>query len=62
MSVTESNKNSELIKPLDELHRLTNFGSDFSNYRRQNVKEYSPNGAIFIGRNDNYLKKKHFWF
>ncbi|UUK75551.1 GDSL-type esterase/lipase family protein [Escherichia albertii] len=61
VSVTESNKNSELIKPLDESHRLTNFGSDFSNYRRQNVKEYSPNGAIFIGRNDSYLKKKHFF-
>ncbi|EDS90308.1 GDSL-type esterase/lipase family protein [Escherichia albertii NBRC 107761 = DSM 17582] len=61
VSVTESNKNSELIKPLDESHRLTNFGGDFSNYRRQNVKEYSPNGAIFIGRNDSYLKKKHFF-
>ncbi|RAU36889.1 GDSL-type esterase/lipase family protein [Enterobacter sp. ECC-175] len=61
VSVTESSKSSELVKPLDASLKLTNFSFDFSNYRRQDAKEYSPNGAIFIGKKDEYLHKKHFF-
>lgn len=61
ISVCESNKSSDLIKPIDEDLSLKNFDLDFSNYRRQNSKEYTPNGAIFIGENQSYLNKKHFF-
>ena len=60
-SVCESNKSADLIKPIDEDLSLKNFDLDFSNYRRQNSKEYTPNGAIFIGKNQPYLNKKHFF-
>ncbi|OBU11956.1 acylneuraminate cytidylyltransferase [Photobacterium aquimaris] len=61
VSVCESHKSADLIKPIDEDLSLKHFDLDFSNYRRQNSKEYTPNGAIFIGRNQAYLKKKHFF-
>lgn len=61
ISVCESNKSADLIKPIDEDLSLKNFDLDFSNYRRQNSKEYTPNGAIFIGKNQAYLNKKHFF-
>ncbi|MGR5050512.1 cytidylyltransferase domain-containing protein [Photobacterium damselae] len=61
ISVCESNKSADLIKPIDEDGSLKNFDFDFSNYRRQNSKEYTPNGAIFIGKNQAYLNKKHFF-
>ncbi|MCD9490733.1 acylneuraminate cytidylyltransferase [Photobacterium phosphoreum] len=60
-SVCESHKSADLIKPIDEDLSLKHFDLDFSNYRRQNSKEYTPNGAIFIGRNQAYLNKKHFF-
>ncbi|KII81192.1 cytidylyltransferase domain-containing protein [Vibrio renipiscarius] len=61
VSVAESGKNADLIKPIDTDLSLRHFDLNFSNYRRQNSKEYSPNGAIFIGRNLEYLNKKHFF-
>ncbi|TLS80848.1 acylneuraminate cytidylyltransferase [Photobacterium damselae subsp. damselae] len=61
ISVCESNKSADLIKPIDEDLSLKNFDLDFSNYRRQNSKEYTANGAIFIGKNQAYLNKKHFF-
>lgn len=61
VSVVESNKSSALIKPIDDSLSLKNFDADFSNYRRQNKKEYFPNGAIFIGYVSDYLRKKHFF-
>ncbi|MBJ8776072.1 acylneuraminate cytidylyltransferase [Citrobacter freundii] len=61
VSVVESNKSSVLIKPIDDSLSLKNFDCDFSNYRRQNKKEYCPNGAIFIGYTSDYLKRKHFF-
>ncbi|WP_318460550.1 cytidylyltransferase domain-containing protein [Photobacterium leiognathi] len=61
ISVCESNKSADLIKSIDEDLSLKNFDLDFSNYRRQNTKEYTPNGAIFIGDNQSYLNKKHFF-
>ncbi|EDS0145731.1 acylneuraminate cytidylyltransferase, partial [Salmonella enterica subsp. diarizonae] len=61
VSVVESNKSSALIKPIDDSLSLRNFNCDFSNYRRQNIKEYCPNGAIFIGCVADYLRRKHFF-
>ena len=40
---------------------LKHFDTDFSAYRRQGYKEYSPNGAIFIAKPDAYLEQKHFF-
>lgn len=61
VSVKEAEHGSVLVKVIDEDESLKNFDTDFSNYRRQNYKEYSPNGALFIGKPDAYLKRKHFF-
>ena len=61
VSVKEAEHASVLVKPLDENFSLRYFDTDFSNYKRQNYKEYSPNGAIFIGKCKEYMKQKHFF-
>lgn len=61
VSVKEAEHSSILVKPIDEDGSLKNFDEDFSNYKRQVYKEYSPNGAIFIGKKEAYLKQKHFF-
>ena len=40
---------------------LKYFDTDFSTYRRQNFKDYTPNGAIFIAKPQAYLDQKHFF-
>lgn len=50
-----------LVKPIEKDLSLKHFDVDFSNYRRQGYKEYSPNGAIFIGKPAQYLMQKHFF-
>lgn len=61
VSVTEHEKNTDLIKLIDSDNTLKYFDLDFSNYRRQDSQYYTPNGAIFIGYNKSYLKQKHFF-
>lgn len=61
VSMEESSKTSSLIKVIDEDSSLKNYNMDFSNYTRQKYKEYFPNGAIFIGKIENYLAQKHFF-
>lgn len=61
VSMTETSKASTLIKPIEENESLKHYDLDFSNYKRQNYKEYYPNGAIFIGKNKEYLERKHFF-
>ena len=61
LSVKESEHSSILVKPIDNDLSLKHFNIDFSNYRRQGYKEYSPNGAIFLGKPDAYLRQKHFF-
>ena len=61
VSVTEAHKSADLIKQIDESLSLKNFDKDFSNYKRQDYKEYEPNGAIFISKIDSYLTTKHFF-
>lgn len=60
-SVKEAEHAAVLVKPIEEDLSLKHFDSDFSNYRRQGFKDYSPNGAIFIAKPDAYLKQKHFF-
>lgn len=61
VSVKEAEHGSVLVKPIEEDGSLKNFDMDFSSYRRQAYKEYSPNGAIFIGKPEAYIKRKHFF-
>ena len=61
VSMKESEHAKVLVNPIDEDESLKFFDINFSNYRRQGYKDYSPNGAIFIARPDSYLKQKHFF-
>lgn len=61
VSVKEAEHSGILVKPIDDDESMKYFDTDFSNYRRQSFKEYSPNGAIFIAKPNEYLKKKHFF-
>lgn len=61
VSMTESSKSADLIKRIGNDKTLKNYDLDYSNYRRQDGEEYYPNGAIFIGKVDKYLEKKHFF-
>lgn len=61
VSVKESEHAKVLVNPIDEDESLKYFDTDFSNYRRQGYKDYSPNGAIFIAKPERYLHQKHFF-
>ena len=61
VSVTEAHKSTDLIKPIDDTLSLKYFDKDFSNYKRQDYKEFEPNGAIFISKIETYLQVKHFF-
>ncbi|MCM1139294.1 MAG: acylneuraminate cytidylyltransferase family protein [Muribaculum sp.] len=61
VSMKEAEHANVLCKPIEEDLSLKHFDTDFSNYRRQAFKDYSPNGAIFIGRPNEYLERKHFF-
>lgn len=61
VSVKEAEYSKVLVQEIDKNNSLKNFDTDFSKYRRQNYKEYTPNGAIYIGKRDKYLEKKHFF-
>ena len=61
VSVAEAKHASVLVKPIEEDGTLKHFDTDFSNYRRQAFKDYSPNGAIYIAKPQEYLIKKHFY-
>lgn len=61
VSMKEAEHNKLLVNPIDEDQSLKYFDTDFANYRRQSYKNYSPNGAIFMGKPNAYLKQKHFF-
>lgn len=61
VSMKESEHAKVLVNPIDDDESLKYFDTDFSNYRRQGYKDYSPNGAIFIAKPDAYLRQKHFF-
>lgn len=61
VSMKESEHAKVLVNPIDEDESLKYFDTDFSNYRRQGYKDYSPNGAIFMAKPNAYLERKHFF-
>ena len=61
VSVKEAEHAKVLVNPIEEDGSLKHFDTDFSNYKRQSFKDYSPNGAIFIGKPQSYLERKHFF-
>ena len=60
-SVSLAEHASHLVHPLAADGSLAFFDIDYSNYRRQDSAEYSPNGAIFIAKPDKYLAQGHFF-
>ena len=61
VSVKEAEHGAALVKPIDGDMSLKYFDTDLSSYRRQNCKDYTPNGAVYIGKPDRYLERKHFF-
>lgn len=61
VSVKEAEHAGVLVKPIEKDESLKHFDTDFSNYKRQSYKEYSPNGAIFMAKPAAYLEQKHFF-
>lgn len=61
VSVKEAEHGAVLVRPIENDGSLKHFDTDFSNYRRQAYQEYSPNGAIYIAKPEEYLKRKHFF-
>lgn len=61
VSVKESEHAKVLCNPIEDDLSLKHFDIDYSTYRRQSFKDYSPNGAIFIGKSAEYLQQKHFF-
>jgi N-acylneuraminate cytidylyltransferase len=61
VSMKESEHAKVLVNPIAEDGSLKYFDTDFSTYRRQSYKDYSPNGAIFIAKPQPYLRQKHFF-
>lgn len=61
VSVKEAEHGSALVRPIAEDDSMKYFDADFSNYRRQAYKEYSPNGALFFGKPEKYIEQKHFF-
>ena len=60
-SIKDADQSRVLIHPLDENGALSMFDIDYSSYRRQNYKDITPNGAIYIAKPEAYLKQKHFY-
>lgn len=62
VSVKLAEHSSDLVRPLGANGSLAAFDADFSHYRRQSCEpDYSPNGAIFIGKPAAYLSRGHFF-
>lgn len=61
VSVKEADHAKVLCNPVEDDLSLKHFNIDFANYRRQAYKDYSPNGAFFIGKPAQYLEQKHFF-
>ncbi len=61
VSVKLAEHAKSLVNRIGEDGSLKFFEDDFSLYRRQEYKFYSPNGAIFMAKPGAYLKQKHFF-
>lgn len=61
VSLKEAEAPAVLVKQVEDDMSLKNFDTDFSTFRRQHFKDYSPNGAIYFGKVNAYLEHKHFY-
>lgn len=61
VSLKEAEHAKVLVNPIAGDGSLRYFDTDFSTYRRQGYRDYSPNGAIFMAKPDKYLERKHFF-
>lgn len=61
VSVTGADHAKVLVNPIDDDLSLKYFSTDFANYKRQAYRDFTPNGAIFIGKPEAYLSQKHFF-
>ena len=61
VSVYPSSHPAVLVRPIDDDTSLKYFDTDFSNFKRQDFRDYTPNSAIYIGKPGMYLQKKHFY-
>ena len=60
-SVCPAHTPSILVRPIEEDGSMKHFDEDYSQYRRQDFPEYSPNGAIYLAKTNAYLTRKHFY-
>ncbi len=60
-SIQKAHHPAVLVRPVEEDRSLKHFDIDYSNYRRQAFADYSPNGAIYIAKPQQYLQQKHFY-
>lgn len=60
-SIQKAHHPAVLVRPVEEDRSLKHFDIDYANYRRQAYTDYSPNGAIYIAKPQQYLKQKHFY-
>lgn len=60
-SIQKAHHPAVLVRPVEEDLSLKHFDIDYSNYRRQAFSDYSPNGAIYIAKPQQYLTQKHFY-
>ena len=61
VSMQKAHYPAVLVKPIEDDGSLKHFDTDFSNYKRQGFADYSPNGALYIGKPQKYLEHKHFY-
>ncbi len=60
-SVKESEHPKVLVNPIEADLSMKHFDTDFASYHRQAFKDYTTNGAIFVGKPKEYLEHKHFF-
>jgi len=60
-SIQKAHHPSVLVRPVEADFSLKHFDVDYANYRRQAFSDYSPNGAIYIAKPQQYLAQKHFY-
>ena len=61
VSMQKAHYPAVLVKPIEDDGSLKHFDTDFSCYRRQAFGDYSPNGALYIGKPREYLEHRHFY-
>lgn len=61
VSVKEAEHPKILVNPIAEDGSMKYFDTDFSSYRRQDSKDYVPNGAFFVAKPKAYMERKHFY-